>query len=86
MTVPHEGMIQALVADLAMRLAQGHAVAVHCRAGIGRSGGVTCCLLCHFGQSGDDAIAAVSAARGIPVPDTPEQADFIRRFAQARRA
>lgn len=62
-------------------LAAGRNVLIHCRQGIGRSGLVAACLLVSKGLSPGAAIEQVSAARGLPVPETPEQRDWIDRYA-----
>ncbi|WP_346896421.1 dual specificity protein phosphatase family protein [uncultured Roseibium sp.] len=71
-------MVDGIVGDLAA----GKSVAVHCRAGIGRSGLLTACVLTRFGLSAEHAIDSVSLARGVPIPDTEEQAEFVRTFAE----
>ena len=64
-------------------LAAGKNVVVHCRQGIGRTGLVAACLLTKSGMSPGAAMAAVSAARGIAVPETDQQRDWIERHAPA---
>jgi protein-tyrosine phosphatase len=71
----------ALVAALADQISGGDTVAVHCRAGIGRSGMITSAILCALGTVPEEAMAAVSAARGCQVPETEAQRDWVRRFA-----
>lgn len=83
LAVPDGAMITELVSDLVSELQAGRNVAVHCRAGIGRSGIVTCLILCRLGLGPEQAIATVSTARGVPVPDTRAQADFIHEQAGA---
>ena len=62
---------------------QGAKIAVHCRAGIGRSGMLSCTILAPWLGGVEQAIAHVSAARGVDVPDTDEQKDFIKQvFAE----
>lgn len=50
---------------------------VHCRAGIGRSGLVAAGVLLHLGWSVDEAFKYVSYNRGIRVPETPEQREWL---------
>ncbi|WP_407067049.1 MULTISPECIES: protein-tyrosine phosphatase family protein [Falsihalocynthiibacter] len=61
-------------------LEAGKSVAVHCRAGIGRSGMVACGVLMRFGATAQEALVQVSKARGVDVPDTAEQRAFIEDF------
>lgn len=75
--LPEQVPFQNLVADIITRLRKAEDVAVHCRAGIGRSGMAVCCALLGFGHTVEEAIAVTSKARGVPVPDTPEQRAFI---------
>jgi protein-tyrosine phosphatase len=62
-------------------LSDGKNVVVHCRQGIGRSGLVAACLLVRRGMSPGAAVEMVSAARGVPVPETAEQRDWIDHYA-----
>jgi protein-tyrosine phosphatase len=56
-------------------------VILHCRAGIGRSGLVAACLLVMKGVSPEEAVKKVSAARGVSVPETKEQRNWIDQYA-----
>ena len=64
-------------------LSDGKNILVHCRQGIGRTGLVAACLLVKNGMSPGAAVDLVSAARGLPVPETTEQRDWIERYAPA---
>ena len=59
------------------RCAGGRHTAIHCRAGIGRSGLIVAAVLLHCGFEVSEAFEAVSKARGIRVPDTEEQAEWL---------
>lgn len=63
-------------------LVDGKCIGVHCRQGIGRSGLIAACLLILAGADPDKALQRVSAARGCPVPETPEQMQWIATFAK----
>jgi protein-tyrosine phosphatase len=64
-------------------LSTGRNVLIHCRQGVGRSGLVAACLLIKSGMSPGAAVEAVSAARGVSVPETAEQRDWIERYSPA---
>lgn len=74
---PDRVQFNALVADLARRVAGGGSVGIHCRAGIGRSGLAAAGVLVALGLPAAGAFAAVGAARGRAVPDTAEQAVWL---------
>lgn len=61
-------------------LAAGRTVVVHCRQGIGRSGMAAACVLVLNGVEPAPAIARVSSARGLPVPETDPQREWIERY------
>ena len=64
-------------------LLAGKNIAVHCRQGVGRSGLVAACLLIKDGMSPGAAVDRVSADRGVSIPDTSEQRDWIDHYAAA---
>ena len=64
-------------------LRAGRNVLLHCRRGIGRTGLVASCLLVQNGMSPGAAVDAVSSARGLAVPETVEQREWIERYAPA---
>jgi hypothetical protein len=66
------------VAQLGLLEESRAAVAVHCRQGIGRSGLIAAGVLAASGTSPEDAIAAVSSARGLPVPETSAQRLWVQ--------
>lgn len=71
-----------LIENTFVDLTNGIGVAVHCRAGIGRSGMLAACVLQRSGCTFDDAIQSVTDARGIPIPDTAEQLNFVRSYCR----
>ena len=63
--------------DLHRRLADGEAVLVHCKGGLGRAGTVAARLLVERGHAPDAAIAAVRAARPGAI-ETAAQERYVR--------
>ena len=61
-------------------LRRGLGVAIHCRHGIGRSGLIAGCVLRALGHTHETVFPILSRARGLPIPDTPAQAEWVRRF------
>jgi len=68
---------QEVIDKLNASLAAGKKVAIHCRQGIGRSGLIATSLLVVAGVDPETAFREVSAARGLPVPETSEQSDWV---------
>jgi len=75
---------RSLLQGIGEALDEGKSVAVHCRQGIGRSGLIAAGMLVSSGIDVDQAIDLVSAARGLPVPETPEQLEWIRQLRSER--
>ncbi len=71
----------AFVEQLRAELHRGRSVAVHCRASIGRSSLLLAGVLCAEGFAPQDAFRRLATARGLQVPDTAEQVQWIEKFA-----
>jgi protein-tyrosine phosphatase len=67
---------------LERELSSGKAIAIHCRAGIGRSSLLAACVLIIHGKSAIDAFNQIRQARGCHVPDTGAQFDWVEEFAR----
>ena len=78
--------VEQLVAQLGPEIQRGKKVAVHCRQGIGRSSLISAALLISSGEDIEQALKAISKARGLEVPETPEQRKWLDRFAKAHAA
>jgi protein-tyrosine phosphatase len=73
-----------LLATLRDRLAAGEHIAFHCRLALGRSPMLASALMIDTGIPVEDAVWAVSTARGRPVPTRASQRAWLHRLAAAR--
>jgi len=87
-TPRHRDEMAEILQCLRVALDEGRSVYLHCRAGIGRTGMVTGCLLVELGFAGEDALAELNrlwrqSARSNQwpkVPETPDQIEYVRRW------
>ncbi|MDZ7360094.1 MAG: dual specificity protein phosphatase family protein [candidate division KSB1 bacterium] len=70
------------VSTLEKVLAEGKRLLIHCRQGIGRSALIAACLLVLSGLQPETAFRRVGTARGVSVPETPEQQKWVMEFAR----
>jgi len=77
------GPTETLAHAIAAELKGGSAVAIHCRAGIGRSSLIAACTLIGLGFSSHAAFDMIARARGLKVPDTDEQRIWVSSFEDA---
>jgi protein-tyrosine phosphatase len=68
------------VAETAAALQAGTNIGIHCRQSVGRAGLFASSILVALGASSSEAIRRVSAARGVAVPETAAQAQWLARF------
>jgi protein-tyrosine phosphatase len=78
--VPDGGVPLSAREAIVARLNQGKAVAVHCRAGIERSSLVVACVLVLLGFAPGMAFDRLGKARGLKVPDTEGQREWVEKF------
>jgi predicted protein tyrosine phosphatase len=74
-----------LAETIVARLNEGKAVALHCRAGIGRSSLIAACVLVLLGLAPRMAFDLIGKARGVRVPDTEGQRDWVDMFREATK-
>ena len=80
-TPPTPEQLEQGVAAIEHAVASGTKVAVHCGAGLGRTGTLLACYLVRRGLTPDEAIARVRAVRPGSV-ETPEQAAAVEAYAR----
>jgi protein-tyrosine phosphatase len=83
--VPCRSVVPA-ISQLASRFTGGAALAVHCRAGIGRSGLLAAGILVLAGCDPGSAFQMISDARGRRVPETDEQRAWVYALASPRQS
>ena len=93
MNVPHstDHVIEILDA-IDGELAMGNGVYLHCWGGIGRTGTIAGCWLVRHGRTGDEALEHLNRLwQANPkrvywpsIPQTPEQAEFVREWSELR--
>jgi len=74
----------ALISKLASSITIGKSVAIHCRAGIGRSALVAAGVLNYLHIDAGAALDMVAEARKVEVPQTEEQRQWILDYHPAR--
>ena len=76
--------LDGLVARLADAIVLGKSVAIHCKAGIGRSALVATAVLKYLHIDAGAALDMVAEARKLEVPQTEEQRQWILGYQPAR--
>ena len=77
----HPKPVIDLARTLRADIEDGRAVAIHCRAGIGRSALLAATVLVARGWEPGLAFSRLSEARGLVVPATPEQREWVEGVA-----
>jgi protein-tyrosine phosphatase len=78
-SVPEKGAkIDSLIEQLYQKIQSGHSVVIHCRMGIGRSSIIAACILLKQGFKTEQIIQKITSARGLKVPDTDAQIQWLK--------
>jgi atypical dual specificity phosphatase len=80
-TPPTLQQLEQGVGAIEEAVTSGHRVAVHCGAGLGRTGTLLACYLVKKGLGPDEAIARVRALRPGSI-ETPQQESAVRAYAR----
>ena len=78
MSAPDMGFIERFVGVLQHELDQGRSVAVHCGAGLGRTGTLLACYFVNEGLSAQEAIQRVRRSRPGSVESHAQEAAVLR--------
>jgi protein-tyrosine phosphatase len=71
-----------LVERVVSLLRAGASVVIHCRAGIGRSSVIAACVMLKLGFQSKEIFPMLRRARGLPVPDSPTQEEWLSVFSR----
>jgi atypical dual specificity phosphatase len=85
MTAPTQEQLDLCLSNIARAREQNMGVAIHCGAGLGRTGVVLACYFVTKGMTAKNAIARVRRLRPGSV-ETDDQAEAIAEFARRRGA
>jgi protein-tyrosine phosphatase len=75
--------VEKLVEQLSGEIRDGKSVAIHCRQGVGRSSLILAAVLVASGEDLQQALSQISQARGVEVPETVEQRNWLSQFSKA---
>ena len=84
--VPDRGLpkdqltVNRFIDGLKGKIDKGQRMVIHCRMGIGRSSMIAAAVLLKNGMKADKIFNQISHIRGLKVPDTDDQIDWLRRF------
>ena len=74
--LPFNQLVQILTEDIK----QGKNIAIHCYAGIGRTGMLAAAVLINLGERVDSALIKLSKTRGLRVPETLQQISWLHHY------
>jgi len=78
-SVPEKGTkIDSLIDQLYLKIQNGNSVVIHCRMGIGRSSIIAACILLKAGFKTEQILQKITSARGLKVPDTDAQVQWLK--------
>lgn len=72
--------IEVFIQEMVEKINKGFSVVIHCRMGIGRSSIIAGYILLKLGWQTDKIMDHIGKIRGVKVPDTPEQMEWLRNL------
>jgi protein-tyrosine phosphatase len=77
--IPEKGSkIDQLISQLVLKIQSGETVVTHCRMGIGRASIIAASILLQYGFKTEQILQKITSSRGLKVPDTEEQVQWLR--------
>jgi atypical dual specificity phosphatase len=80
---PRQEQVDSFIEFAREVIGDGKAVAVHCTAGMGRTGTMLACYLVHIGESAEEAIESIRCIRPGSI-ETAEQEECIKEYQRRR--
>lgn len=77
---PSHKEARKFIEDILVHAKENKKIAIHCRAGIGRSSMIAAAVLLHAGHDTDSVFQLIANARGVNVPDTEEQKLWVHNY------
>lgn len=77
---------RSLVSELSDLLSSGKSIGIHCRQSVGRSSLLAASLLSRFNVTVAEGFRVIRDARGVSVPDTAEQRQWVTTFSKQNNA
>ena len=78
--LPDTTQARILSEKLLLEINNGKHIVIHCRAGIGRTGIISGAILKESGLDTNLALELISSSRGVQVPDTKEQENWLANY------
>jgi protein-tyrosine phosphatase len=75
--------VEKLVEQVSGEIHDGKSVVIHCRQGVGRSSLILAAVMVAAGEDLRQALSQISQARGVEVPETIEQRNWLSQFSKA---
>lgn len=82
---PFSDEVFEIIESLAQKIREGRRIFIHCYAGIGRSATLAAGVLIELGYTPQQAVQVLSDARGIMVPETLDQREWLLQFSLRHR-
>jgi protein-tyrosine phosphatase len=85
LTPAFDSKFKSLIDVCTDHLREGRSLVTHCRMGIGRASLLAASIMVKAGIDPLEAFRLISEKRGLAVPDTPEQIDWVRKHQATLR-
>jgi protein-tyrosine phosphatase len=74
--------LETFINEIILEINSGKSIVIHCRMGIGRASVIASSILLKYNFGIDEIIANIIHIRGLKVPDTEEQLQWLKSQTQ----